>query len=303
MSAAAVAPAVTDVSSPLHPSNIINLALPKGRMMDGVLALLKGASIDLHIPDRGYRPTINLPNFSVKLLKPQNIITMLGDGSRDLGFGGADWVANLGFEDGKHIVELLDTGMDQVNVVAAGPNQAMIDDALVTGRHLRIASEYEKLTVDWIARMKLNASFVRAYGATESFPPEDADLIVDNTATGSTLKANGLSILDVVYTSSTRLYANAEALQNPIKAAAIEKFVVLIKSVLHARSKVNVTFNIDQLTLDRILPTLPCMRAPTAAALYHGKQQPYPQQQPQLQQQEQAQQEKQLQQQLLSQPR
>lgn len=237
-------------------------------MQNGVLSLLSDAGIKVEIPDRGYRPSINLPQYSVKLLKPQNIIEMLATGSRDVGFGGADWVANLGVE--SSVVELLDTSLDQVKVVAAGPSQDMLENAIRTNTHLRIASEYEKLTRDWISRKKLNASFVRAFGATESFPPEDADLIVDNTATGSTLKANGLQILDTVFTSSTRLYASKHALQNPHKKRCLDELVVLLKSVLHAREKVMVTFNIDTSQIDTLLPTLPCMRAPTAAALYHG---------------------------------
>ena len=55
-----------------------------------------------------------------------------------------------------------------------------------------VATEYERLTRAWIARRGLDATLVRSYGATEVFPPEDADCIVDNTATGATLQANGL---------------------------------------------------------------------------------------------------------------
>ena len=70
-----------------------------------------------------------------------------------------------------------------------------------------MASEYARLTGAWIERSGIDARFVRSYGATEVFPPEDADLIVDNTATGATLVANGLAIVDTLLTSSTRVYA------------------------------------------------------------------------------------------------
>ena len=52
---------------------------------------------------------------------------------------------------------------------------------------------------------------VRSYGATEVFPPEDADVIVDCSATGATLRANGLAIVDTLMRSSTRLYASPAA--------------------------------------------------------------------------------------------
>lgn len=137
---------------------------------------------------------------------------MLHNGTRDLGFAGADWVRNLGVD----VVELLDTGLDPVRIVAAGPDAKILEMAK-DGRHLRVASEYETITKEWIKEKGLNATFIRAFGATESFPPEDADIILDNTATGSTLAANGLHILDVAMTSSTRLFASKQALANPDK--------------------------------------------------------------------------------------
>lgn len=57
----------------------------------------------------------------------------------------------------------------------------------------------------------LQYTFLRAYGATESLPPEDADVIVDNAATGATLKANSLEVFDTLINSTTRLYASKEA--------------------------------------------------------------------------------------------
>ena len=58
--------------------------------------------------DRGYRPTVSLAGFEAKILKPQNIVEMLHAGSRDVGFAGADWVAELGAE----LQEMLDTRLE-----------------------------------------------------------------------------------------------------------------------------------------------------------------------------------------------
>ena len=76
--------------------NNIRLGLPKGRMEAAVADLLRAAGIALGDADRSYRPSIALPGFQVKRLKPQNIIQMLENGSRDLGFAGADWAAERG---------------------------------------------------------------------------------------------------------------------------------------------------------------------------------------------------------------
>src|SRR6266568_8202414 len=167
------------------------LGLPKGRMETGVLALLADAGIRVRPSARGYRPDVSLPGAEAKLLKPQNIVEMLALGSRDVGFAGADWVAELEAD----VVELLDTGLDPVQVVAAAP-RAMLVDGHLPARHLVVASEYERLAQRWIAEHGLSAECVRSYGATEVFPPEDADVIVDNSATGATLEANGLVVVD-----------------------------------------------------------------------------------------------------------
>ena len=76
----------------------VRLGLPKGRLEDGVVRLLTDAGIEVSLEPRGYRARIGVPGFSAKRLKPQNIVEMLGQGSRDLGFAGADWVAELADE-------------------------------------------------------------------------------------------------------------------------------------------------------------------------------------------------------------
>jgi ATP phosphoribosyltransferase len=243
----------------------LRLAIPKGRMEQSVTRLLADAGIHLTQTVRSYRPHISIPNCEVKILKPQSIVEMLHAGSRDLGFAGADWVAEL---DGS-LVELLDTGLDPVRVVAAAPAALLVAGRLPE-RPLVVASEYENLSRRWIAGRCPQAVFVRSYGATEVFPPEDADLIIDNTATGSTLEANSLQIVDELMRSSTRLYANPRALEQPARRRAIDDLVLLVRSVLEARLRVMVEVNVAPERLDAVLAVLPCMRQPTVSQLAGG---------------------------------
>ena len=240
----------------------VRLALPTGRMKDGVNALLSDSGIHIKMSDRSYRPQVNLPGYEVKVLKPQSIVEMLHLGSRDVGFSGADWVRELKAD----LVELLDTGLDPVQVVAAAPKSLLVDGNLPPQR-LVIASEYETITREWIARTGLDATFVRSYGATEVFPPEDADCIVDNTSTGSTLRANNLAVIDVIADSSTRLYASSKAMHNPAKKRFIEHLAMLVQSVLVARERVMVEVNVDKQSLEAVIRVLPCMREPTVSPL------------------------------------
>jgi ATP phosphoribosyltransferase len=243
----------------------IHLAVPKGRMETGVFNLLSAAGVEIHVGQRGYRPVLSEPGFEVKLLKPQNIVEMLGAGTRDVGFAGADWVA----EQQADLVELLDTGLDPVRIVAAAAESLLLDGALPS-RRLVVASEYERLARSWIDERGLDATFVRSYGATEVFPPEDADVIVDNTATGETLAANGLAIVDELMMSSTRLYASQGAVADPEKKAAIDGLVLSLRSVLEARMRAMLELNVSLADLEAVIDALPAMREPTVAMLHGG---------------------------------
>jgi ATP phosphoribosyltransferase len=242
----------------------IRLGLPKGRMKEGVFRLLGDAGVSLRETARSYRPQISIGDYDVKVLKPHNIVKMLHVGRRDLGFAGADWVAELGAD----LVEVLDTGMDPVQLVAAAPSDLLVGGKL-PDRELVIASEYERLTRQWIDARGMRATFVLSHGATEVFPPEDADCIVDNTATGSTLRQNNLDIVDVVMRSSTRLYASRAAMDDPGRRDRIEDLRMILASVLAARKRVMLETNITADRLEALVQMLPCMREPTVAQL-HG---------------------------------
>jgi ATP phosphoribosyltransferase len=243
----------------------LRLALPKGRMQQGVFQLLADAGVQVRVDERGYRPTLSLEGAEAKLLKPQNIIEMLHAGSRDVGFAGADWVQELGVE----LVDVLDLGLDPVRLVLAAPPSLLVQGRLPP-RPITVATEYVRLTQRWMEERGVAGTVLRSYGATEVFPPEDADCIVDNSATGSTLRANGLEIVGEVMRSSTRLYANPGAMDDPGKRARIEDLVLLLRSVLDARSRIMIELNVSQEKLDAVVAVLPCMKKPTLARL-HGE--------------------------------
>ncbi|MFN3240346.1 MAG: ATP phosphoribosyltransferase [Planctomycetota bacterium] len=243
----------------------VRLGLPKGRMNAGILQLLADAGMPAVQTGRDYRPRLRNCAFDVKLLKPQNVVTMLDQGSRDLGFAGADWVGELGAE----LVELLDLELDPVRIVAAAPDALLVDGRLPQ-RPLRIATEYAGLTREWIAREGLEASIVLSHGATEAFPPDDADLIVDNTATGTTLQQNGLQIIAELSRSSTRLFANPRSYADPVRRDVIDAFVLLLRSVLAARSRAMLDVNVPADRLQQVIEVLPAMQQPTVSTLHGG---------------------------------
>ena len=238
----------------------IHLGLPKGHMAGGVQQLLGDAGITITPTARGYRPVISLPGFEVKILKPQNIVEMLDLGTRDVGFAGADWVAELRAD----LIEVLDTGMDTVQLVAAADESW----EQFPERRLVVATEYLNLTETWVKEQDLDAEIIRSYGATEVFPPEDADVIVDNSATGATLRANSLKVFEVLGESSTRLYASQRAMADPVTRERITDLALLLESVLNARRRVMLEVNAAPDRLDALVALLPSMREATVAPLY-----------------------------------
>jgi ATP phosphoribosyltransferase len=106
-----------------------------------------------------------------------------------------------------------------------------------------------------------------SYGATEAKVPEIVDAIVDLTETGSTLRRNGMEIVDVLLESRTQLIANRKSYEDPTKRQAIDELTILLRGAIDARGRVLVKLNVDKDNLDAVVGLLPAMRAPTVSEL------------------------------------
>lgn len=240
----------------------LKLLLPKGRIYSNVISLLDGVGIKVDLPERAYRPNVNQDDIEAKVMKPQNIGKLLELGSHDVGFTGRDWIE----ETGADVEEIMDLGFDKVRIVAAVPNA--IDDAQLKSRRVIVATEYEQIARRWLEKQKIDHIVVRTYGATEVFPPDDADMIIDNTSTGRTLQENGLRIVDTILTSSTRMFASKAALADASKKQKIYELKMLFEAVLNARGKVMLEMNCAKDKFDALVKGLPSMRSPTVSPLY-----------------------------------
>lgn len=245
--------------------NKLSMVIPKGRIFKKVVGLLNDASLRFEVNDRLYVPHIGDPEIEGKIMKPQNIARLIELGSHDVGFTGFDWVV----ESGAEVVELMDLKFDPVKIVAAIP-EAMNENKLMQ-RKILVASEYEKISSQFLTNKGYDYFLIRTFGATEAYPPEDADMIIDNISTGQTLKDHKLKIVDEIMTSSTRFIANADSLNETWKKEKIEELVMLFQSVLNAKDRVMLEMNVPSEKLDEIVNILPCMRAPTVAPLFEGQ--------------------------------
>ncbi|MEB3287012.1 MAG: ATP phosphoribosyltransferase [Vampirovibrionales bacterium] len=245
----------------------LKLVLPKGRLQEKVIALLSAVGVDLTFSSRSYRPLSSDPDIEVKLLKPQNIPSLVALGRHDAGFAGFDWVLENGLKDSPDIVELLDLAYDKVRLIAAVPDTLAENDAWRKMK-LVVATEYTRIAERYIAEKKLDAVLIKSFGATEALPPEDADLIVDNTSTGSTLAVNRLTIVDEILTSTTRFLASGEAMKDEWKKEKLSQLVMLMQSKLNANQKVLLEMNVSKDDFEKLVAQLPAMRSPTVSPLY-----------------------------------
>ncbi len=243
----------------------LRMVIPKGRMMENVDRLLDESGIQVSGSGRNYRPRCSDPNLELKLLKSQNIPQLVALGQHDCGFAGLDWIK----EQEADVEMMLDLGLDPVRIVACIPEDW--DWKALHERPVIAVSEYQNICCRFLDSEGLDYTFVRSYGATEVFPPEDADLIVDNTATGSTLLANRLKIVATVLESSTYFVANKRALEDPDRRAEIENLTLIFRSVLDGRARVLLEMNCSEDDLPTLVSLLPAMKAPSVAKLYGNR--------------------------------
>ena len=243
----------------------LKLVLPKGRINTKVLKLLSDCGIELIGDDRNYRPTAYGFDLEVKLLKSQNIPSMVEMGQHDIGFAGIDWIT----ERQCNVEILKDLSYDPVKIVACIPEDW--DWQEMQKRPLIVASEYKNISESYLNKLGVDYKLVRSYGATEVFPPEDADMIIDNTSTGTTIRANRLKIVDTVMESSTQFIGNTAALNDPGKRQDIDDLLMLMQSVINGRERVLLEMNCSNDRISTIVDLLPSMRYPTVSKLYQEK--------------------------------
>jgi len=250
----------------------LRVLIPKGRIFDNISRLFAEAGFPFSLTDRAYRPVLGtnqgLTNLrfadwlDVKIMKPQNVGELLELGSHDAGFTGIDWIR----ENGSDVEEIMDLGFDKVRIVAAIP--AGISEEALKSRKIVAATEYVNLAEAWLRSNGYQYRLLRTYGATEVFPPDDADMIIDNTSSGQTLKDNGLKIIATLLESSTRFVASRTAMADSEKRGRIEELVMLFKAVLDGRDRVMLEMNVPKAKFQEIVAGLPAMRSPTVAPLY-----------------------------------
>ena len=252
---------------------MLSLVLPKGSLERATLDLFDAADLTVRRgSDRDYHASIDDPRIDrVRFLRPQEIPSYLEQGLFDLGITGRDWIA----ETNADVVSLGELRYSKntaspVRVVLAVPQDASWDAAAEMPEGIRISTEYPSLTRRFLDSRGVKAMVVPSYGATEAKVPDIVDAIVDVTETGSSLRASGLRILEILLTSYTELVANPAAYEDPGKRAAMEDISLLLSGAISARGNVLLKLNVPASMLAAVSEMLPAMSSPTITALASG---------------------------------
>ena len=249
---------------------MLSLALPKGSLEEQTFKLFEAANLKLSKPERGYTPTLNDPRVSkIKILRPQEIPVYVASGDFDLGISGHDWVT----ESGADVIDIAElpyakTGAGSVKMVLAVSEASQIYSAKDIKPGSRITTEFPNITRAYFEKLGIPVEVFFSYGATEAKVPDFMDALVDLTETGTTLKLNGLRIIETVLESTTRLFTNKAAWENPTKREAIEEIRTLLVGALEARGRVLLIMNTPTDCLDAVIAQLPAMKRPTISQLH-----------------------------------
>lgn len=208
----------------------LTFALGKGRLATKTLELLEKIGITCEeIHDKNSRKLIFV-NEELKLrfflAKGPDVPTYVEYGVADIGVVGKDTI----LEENKNVYEILDLGFGKCRMCVCGPESAK--ELLKHHERIRVASKYPNIAKDYFYNKKhQTVDIIKLNGSVELGPlVELSDVIVDIVETGSTLKENGLGVLEEVCPLSARMIVNPVSMQ--MDNQRIRKLVTDIKAVM-----------------------------------------------------------------------
>jgi len=246
----------------------VKLALPnKGRLQEPAIRLLEDAGIGAVDKEaRQLFARTKDPEIELVFVRAQDIPSLVVKGAADLGITGYDLVR----ESGSNVAELLDLGFGGAKLVVAAHEKTSIRSAKDIKAGAKVATEFPNLATKYFAKRKVKVELVRVSGAAEITPFVGvADLIVDLTSTGTTLKTHGLRIVDELFETSARLIANRKSLRT--KREKIGEITTALNSVVRARGRKLVLMNVPESKLAAIKRVMPGMAGPTVSRVEAAK--------------------------------
>jgi ATP phosphoribosyltransferase len=206
----------------------VSIALPTGVLMQGALALLSRSGLaGLGAEELGRQLLVERSGVRVILVRPADVPAYVDHGAADLGIVGKDI---LWESPGAHY-ELVNLCFGGCRLVLAVPEASVLDGPDTWPPLLRIATKYPRTATAWFEARGQAVEVVELHGSVELAPQVGlVDAIVDLTATGRTLRENGLRVAGVLGESTARLIANQASLKT--RSEAVQSAVARLRSAV-----------------------------------------------------------------------
>jgi ATP phosphoribosyltransferase len=247
---------------------MLRIALPnKGRLNQDCRELLNDAGLEVRASSERALTASLGGEFEAIFVRAQDIPEFVADGAADAGITGWDLVA----ESERALESRLDLEFGRCRLVVAAREEGGIRSLSDLRGSPRIATVFPNLTRSFFATAGKTVQVVPVSGAVEVAPHLGiADLIVDLTSSGSTLKVNGLREIATVLQSSARLITAAKPAADEPRERSLNELVQALESVIAARGKRYVMANVPRNRLDEVKKVLPGISGPTIIDLMNG---------------------------------
>ncbi len=203
---------------------MINVALPKGRLGEKVLAMFENAGYEcpsIHENNRKLIFENEEKGIRYFWVKPSDVSIYVERGSADIGVAGKDILLEYAPE----VYELLDLNIGKCRMAVAGKKDFYDDNS----RTLKVATKFVNIAKDFYASRCRDIDIIKLNGSIEIAPILGlSDVIVDIVETGTTLRENDLEVVETVVPISARLIANKSSFK--FKNQEIEKIVECMKA-------------------------------------------------------------------------
>lgn len=211
------------------------LALPKGRILDEVMPLVRSAGIEPEgafddPKSRALRFSTNHPHIDIIRVRSFDVATFVAFGAAHIGVCGNDVLMEFDYPD---IYAPLDLNIGHCRIAVAEPEEMIDGDDPSRWSHVRVATKYPNITRTHFAKRGVQAECIKLNGAMELAPTLGlCRRIVDLVSTGNTLKANGLREIEHVADVTSRLIVNRAALKT--RPTDIQPWIDRFSEVLNA---------------------------------------------------------------------
>jgi len=247
--------------------NILRLGIPKGSLQESTVRIFGKAGYKIRVSSRSYFPSIDDDEIEAVLFRAQEMSRYVEDGIIDCGITGNDWIEENASRV-ERIAELMyaKQSMKPVRWVLAVPESSGIKSVKdLEGK--KIATELVNVTKNYLKSKGVKADVEFSWGATEVKTQMGIDAIVEITETGSSLRANGLRVVETLCESTTQFIANTQAYKGSWKKEKIDRIAMLLKGAILAEGKVGLKMNVKKDNMEKVIAVLPAMRKPTISPL------------------------------------